>query len=174
VIDEKTSDPLWPTTLADRPELMREMWVHAGQQHAEFDPSCGATQVFAPCCGRKTAAFTVVSLHGLTTVIRGGNHLPPQDHDWACDGCLHLLILDNSNGWTWSKLYRALGAPADIIRHYRAEELMLAAEKKAHADDGARAPHLRVGVNPQLEYEKAHASLPAGVREIPGTDRPDV
>jgi hypothetical protein len=174
VIDEKTSDPLWPTTIADRPELMRQLWVHEGQQHAEFDPSCGATEIFAPCCGRKTAAFTVVALHGLETIIRGGNHQPPQDHDWACDGCLHLLILDESNGWTWSKLYRALGAPAGIIRHYRAKEIEHDEEMKSHAADATRAPDQRTGFNPQVAYEKAHASLPAGVREIPGTDRPDV
>jgi hypothetical protein len=160
VIGEKSSDPLWPTTIADRPELMRALWVHEGQQHAEFDPSCGATEIFAPCCGRKTAAFTVVALHGLETIIRGGNHQPPQDHDWACDGCLHLLILDNSNGWTWSKLYRALGAPAKTIRHYRAQEMQIEAEKRIHAEDAMRDPAERIGANPQHEYEKAHASLP--------------
>lgn len=166
------SDNKWPTILADQPVLMRQFWAHEGEEYAQFDPSCAATTVFAPCCGRKTAAFTVVSLQGLKTVIRGGNHLPPRDHDWACDGCLHLLILDVSNGWTWSKLYRALGAPAEIIRYYRAKEMQLDAENIGHAADALRPPLERLGVNPQTEFEKAYASLAAGIRELPGTEAP--
>lgn len=150
----------WPRTLADDPEEMRRFAVHP----EAFDPSLTTTPVSAPCCGRRTVADTVVSLHGLETEISAGNHQPKRNHDWACDGCLHLLVLDPANDWTRAKLARALGAPHNVIRHERALELVHQAERAAGDKSFDR----------KREYEKAHASLPANVRALPGTERPDV
>lgn len=154
----------WPVTLADQPALMEKLAVHQRDEFGGgvFDATCSTTMVFAPCCGRKTAADTVVSLKGFKTEIRAGNHRPKKDLDWACDGCLHLLIADQSNGWTWSKLFRALGAPADVIRFHRAQELAREEEVRRSGE------WLDLG---EL-HERAHASLPANVREIPGTEQP--
>jgi hypothetical protein len=138
-----------------------------------FDPTDPGTQVWAPCCGRRTPAFTIVSLAGLTTEIKGGNVRPKANLEWACDGCLHLLILDESNGWTWSKLYRALGAPPDIIRYYRAKEIALDEERASHAAEAKLSAGEKVGFNPQTAFEQAFAALPDSAN-IPGTDRPDV
>lgn len=162
----------WPITLADRSALMRELAVHK----TNFDPSCGHTLVWAPCCGRRTPADTIVSLHGLRTEIRAGNHLPKRDHDWACDGCLHLLVLDDSNGWSWSNLFAALGAPDHIVRHHLAQEI----EREARLDTNRRdADRQRQGLepagfNPQEIYETAHEHLPLDLSTIPATRRPDV
>jgi len=98
---------------------------------------------------------------------------PKRDHDWACDGCLHLLVLDGSNDWTWSKLYRALGAPSDIIRYYRAKEIALDEERASHAADAKLSVDQRVGFNPQIAFEQAYAALP-DTADIPGTEAPDV
>lgn len=164
----------WPTTLADRPLLMRQYWAREGEENAVFDPTLSTTLVFAPCCGRRTPADTVVSLEGLVTEIRGGNTRPKANLDWACDGCRHLLIADLSNDWTWSKLFRALDAPAEVIRHERARELQREAEQKSN-DDNARLPSMdRTAFKPGEAYENALASLPVDARELPGTERPDV
>lgn len=162
----------WPVTLADRPGLMLEYWARAGDPNAEFDPTLSTTLVFAPCCGRRTPADTVVSLEGLVTEIRGGNFRPKANLDWACDGCRHLLILDESNDWTWSKLYRALDAPAEVIRHERARELQIEAEVIAHAEDALKPSIERIGINPTVAYETALATLPIGERDLAGTELP--
>lgn len=164
----------WPVTLADRPLLMRRFWAREGEEDAVFDSSLSTTLVFAPCCGRRTPADTVVSLSGLVTEIRGGNIRPKANLDWACDGCRHLLILDQSNSWTWSKLFRALGAPAEVVRHERAREIQQDAEQIAHATDALRPDSQKTGFNPGEAYDVALASLPVGVRELLGTERPDV
>lgn len=164
----------WPVTLADRPLLMRKHWAREGEEHAVFDPTQSTTLVIAPCCGRHTPADTVVSLEGLVTEIRGGNCRPKADLDWGCDGCRNLLIADQSNGWTWSKLYRALGAPPEVIRHERAKELTREAERKSNTDDALLPSVNRTGFRPGEAYESALASLPVNVRELPGTERPDV
>lgn len=155
----------WPVTLADRPALMQRYYVRAKEAPDTFDPSLRTTFVFAPCCGRRTPADTVVSLAGLNTPICGGNRLPKTNLDWACDGCRHLLILDTSNGWTWSKLYRALGAPAEVVRRERARELVRVAEQTAKI--------ARVAFRPGDEYQAALNSLPADTTNVPGTERPD-
>lgn len=150
----------WPVTLADRPEMVAALAVH----RQGLDPSCRHSMVKAPCCGRRSPADTIVSLRGLKTEIRGGNHRRKEDLEWACDGCLHLLIADQSNGWTWSKLFHALGAPHEVIRHHRARELALEQERAAAGE----------WFNPQEAYEHAHRSLPHGMRDLPGTERPDI
>lgn len=151
----------WPRTLADDSALMRKLAVHRDG----FDSACRHSLVVAPCCGRHVAADAIISLHGLKTEIRGGGFQAKRDHDWACtDGCLHHLLADPSNGWTKSNLLRALGAPAETIRHERARELAHEAMAQAHAKGH--------GANPGDEYEKALASLPANVRELRGTEAP--
>lgn len=159
-------------TLADRPELMRALAVRP----EAFDPTCSLTPVWAPCCGRKTPADTIISLEGLTTEIRGGNHLPKQNLNWACDGCRHLLILDESNGWTWSNLFAALGAPDHIVRHYLAREIEQEARLAADRDDAIRrrAGQPLVGFNPQEVFETAHEHLPEDLSTDRATQRPDV
>lgn len=151
----------WPRTLADDAKLYRRLAVHPD----DFDPTCRHGLVVAPCCGRRVAADCIVALHGLKTVIRGGNHRPPKDHDWACTDCLHLLVRDPKNGWTYSKLARALGAPAGAIHHERAKELVHEARLAANK---AGQPH-----SEEQEYAKARASFPDGVRELPGTEAPN-
>lgn len=149
-------------TLAQRPDLMRRL----AARPETFDVSCAHTMVYAPCCGRKTPADTVVSLEGLKTEIRGGNHLPKRDHDWACDGCLHLLIHDEENGWTWSNLFATLGAPDVAIRHYLALEVLGEAEREA----GKK----REWIKPGEIYEAAYEHLPADLKTDRATMRPDV
>lgn len=156
----------WPVTLADRPLLMRQYWVHANKPGAVFDPTLSTTRVFAPCCGRKTPADTVVSLEGLVTEIKGGNYRPKANLDWACDGCRHLLIADQSNGWTWAKLFHALGAPASAIRYERAKELVRE-EERAASDR-------KEWFSPGEAFERVHSNLLSDVRDLPGTERPDV
>lgn len=155
-----TTSSRWWHSLADHPQAMRSVAVHRDG----FDESCAHSLVVAPCCGRHRRADSIVALHGLKTVIKGGNHLPARDHNWACTDCLDLLVRDPSNGWTWSKLYRALGADAGTIRHHRARELQVEEEKADHAAGR--------GHNPQESFEKHHAALASGVRELPGTEPP--
>lgn len=151
----------WPITVADRPDLM-ELWtVHPD----DFDPTVRGTMIKAPCCGRKTAADTVVSLEGLVTEIKGGNVRPKQDLDWACDGCLNILIADPTNGWTWSNLYNALGAPDDVLRHYVAQEAM----KEAERDTNTR----KEWFNPVETLEQIEEALPADMKSDLATQRPD-
>lgn len=151
----------WPTTLGDDPKLMEQYAV----DQEGFDATCAHTQVFAPCCHRRTPADTVVSLKGLQTEIRAGNILPKQDLEWACDGCLHLLILDKSNGWTWSNLYTALGAPDDVIRHYLSLEVL----DEYRADANAR----KEAFNPGDIFDTAYANLPPDLANDLSTRRPD-
>lgn len=152
----------WPITLVDRPALMKQL--AADPDH--FASACTTTPVWAPCCGRKTAADTVVSLAGLKTEISGGNHQPKRDHDWACDGCLHLLVADQSNGWTWSNLFNALGAPDDVLRHYVAVE----ACREANLAASKRGEWFNEGE----VYDLVYSSLPVNLKSDRATQRPDV
>ena len=152
----------WPITLADRPAMMLSLAVHPDH----VDPARSHTLVWAPCCGRRTPADTIVSLQGLTTEIRGGNYLPKRDHDWACDACLHLLIADQSNGWTWSNLFTALGAPDAVVRHHLALEVL----KEAERDASRRMEWLKPGEI----YDSAYANLPPDLSADLATMRPDV
>lgn len=151
----------WPVTLASRPDMMRELAIQA----ETFDPSCAHTKVRAPCCGRYAPADTIVSLKGLRTMIRGANILPKKDVEWACDGCLHLLIADGTNGWTWSNLYTALGAPDDVVRHCLALEVLKDAEQAA----SKRGEWLAPGD----VYDSAYANLPTDLSTDLATKRPD-
>jgi hypothetical protein len=131
----------------------------------DLDPSSSTSIMRAPCCGRHTPADTIVSLAGLQTEIRGGNYRPKENIDWACDGCIHILIADKSNGWTWSNLFSALGAPDPVIRHYLALEVLKEAELSASAKGE--------WVTPGEVYDVAYASLPIDLTNDRATQRPD-
>lgn len=141
----------WPPTLADAPGLLRAMQA---EPHMPVTPGL-VTVVRAPCCGRRTAAHTVIDVRAVAgTVVRGGGVREPVDHDWLCDGCVHRLYADQTNPWTPSKLYSALGAPPDAVRFLRAREL---ASEAATADHRAGRPH-----RPNEAHAAALASLPVG------------
>lgn len=150
----------WPTTLADHPEMMKAMTVHP----EAFDATARTTMVWAPCCARRTAADTVVSLAGLETLISAGNFRPKADLEWACDGCLNLLIADRSNGWTWGNLFNALGAPDEVLRHYVAIEACKEAELAA----------TKAGewFNESEVYEQVYDALPADMGSDVATQLP--
>lgn len=130
-----------------------------------FDPSVPHTRVQAPCCGRYTPADTIVSLEGLTTEIKGGNFRPKADLEWACDACLHLLVADESNDWTWSNLFSALGAPDDVVRHQLSLEVLKEAEQVASKRGEWMAP--------SEVYDSAYANLPADLTSDLATKRPN-
>lgn len=159
-------------SLADDQELMEAFAVHP----ETFDPAIPHTMVYAPCCGRRTPADTIAFLGGLSTEIRAGGLFPKADLDWACDGCLHILVNDESNGWTWSNLYAALGASPERIRFHVAREVELDAQRNAAVSDEALAKQglPRQGVNPQEIFEVAFENLPADLTNDPATQRPDV
>jgi hypothetical protein len=148
--------------MADFPDFMEAFAVH----HEVFDPTVRHTQVFAPCCRRKTAADSVVYLGELRTEIRAGNIMPKEDLDWACDACLNLLIADGANGWTWSNLYTALGAPDEVVRHELSLEVLKEAEQAASRQ--------KEWLNPGEVYDSAYANLPADLTDDIATQRPDL
>lgn len=168
----------WPLTLADDSAECRRLLV-LPHLHPEDEPIPRPARVRAPCCGRKTAADTVIDLRGITgTVLRGGNRNDARDHEWACDGCIELLLHQGPAGkgsppeWSRSALARELGAPASVIREYRAREIAEEAINRGHREDEQRPDNQRRGVDPGAEYARALASLPEGVRDLPGTARP--
>lgn len=149
------------TTIADFPEIAAPLLVYPER------PFTATSLVRCPCCGRRVTADSVVDVRAVPgTVIRGGGHRAPQDHDWLCDGGLHLVYHHQPNGWTRSKLYRALGAPAAVVREHRAREI-------AHAvrlsDAKAGRQH-----NEGDAYSAALNSLPEGTTALPGTEAPNV
>jgi hypothetical protein len=112
--------------------------------------------VTAPCCGRRTAADTILDLRAVPgTVVRAGGHGSPVDHDWLCDGCWNRLVADPRNTWTRSRLMSACGAPPDMVREHYARER---AEEMARADCRAGRDH-----RPEDALEMARAALPVGV-----------
>lgn len=117
-----------------------------------------AYSVYAPCCGRRVAADQVIDARTVPgTVVRG------RDHDWLCDGCWARMIRDPANGWKQSSWFRAVGAPAEVIRNVRAQEV--AEEKIAALPKGT--PFNRVA-----ERAAALAALPENTRDLPGTAHP--
>jgi hypothetical protein len=126
----------WDFTLADFPDMMRAC-VADKREHS--DPLCSSTLVIAPCCGRKTPADTVLDVRTISgTVVRGGGHQEPRDHEWLCDGCVHILYRDPSNPWTPSSLLEARGAPAALVHEHRARE---DAHERMQADFAADRSH---------------------------------
>lgn len=108
----------WSFTINDFPDLCRPYLVDPSS-----DPSVGTSEIYAPCCKRKTPADTVVDVRAIEgTVVSGGGAFEPRDHDWLCDGCLHRLYADPTNEWTKSKMLEARGAPAALVHRHRAEE----------------------------------------------------
>ena len=94
---------------------------------------------------------TVVSPLGQSKQLR-------VDADWLCDGCWSSLVRDKRNGWTESRLLRAVGESREVVLEVRAKEI-------------ARAKVLRDGGNMHEEYLVAFAALPA-TGEVPGTGHP--
>jgi hypothetical protein len=127
-----------PRTLADFPDLMRHHHVH-GDEH--FDPALPTTEVYAPCCGRRTPADTVSDVRGIPgTVVRGGGHLPARDHDWLCDACRTLLVWGPGSRWTHSRFLSAQGAPPNDIRLEYAREVAALVQSLDHAHKGIHEP----------------------------------
>jgi len=148
-------------TLADFPEIAAPLLVHPT---LPFGPT---SLVRCPCCNRATTADTVVDVRSAPgTVIRGGGNAKPRDHDWLCDGGLHLVYHHQPNGWTRSKLYRALGAPAVVVRQHRAKEL---AHEQQRADAANGRPH-----DAGAAFVAALATLPDNTTALPGTEAPNV
>jgi len=128
----------WSRTLADEPELMRRFWADA-KRGKVFDASNPSTMVLAPCCGRRTPADTVIDCRAIPgTIVRGGNWQEEKDHDWLCDGCVHILYRDPAKGWPRWKLLEARGAPAAHVQEHRARHL---AYQTQVADSRAGRPH---------------------------------
>lgn len=124
----------WSFTLADYPDLVRPLLVKPGS-----DPTRSTALVFAPCCGRRTPADTIVDVRAIPdTVVRGGGTGEPKDHGWLCDGCLDRLYRDPKNDWTLSKMLEARGAPAVLVNEHKAREWMAQAEREHHKRDVVR------------------------------------
>jgi hypothetical protein len=103
---------------SDYPDL-----VLAWRVHATDDPHNEDTEIYAPCCGRKTIACSVADVRMVPgTVVSGGGWRPPKDHDWLCDGCRHRLFIEHADAWSESKLFKARGAPIQIVHWHRAVE----------------------------------------------------
>lgn len=119
-------------SIADFPALMFELRAFRGPRDV-FDPACRATEVIAPCCGRKTPADTVLDVRAVAgTIVRG------VDHDWLCDGCSSRLVRDPANDWTQSKLMERCGAKPETVRSLKQRERVRQMEKESNA---AGRPH---------------------------------
>lgn len=139
-------------TLADFPAIAEPLRLHRDEP---WD-SARVWMVVAPCCGRRTAADTVVDVRDVSgTVVRAGGHQAPRDHAWLCDGCVHRLFADPHNAWTRSTLLSACGAPPERVREHHAREL---ADAAAQADFKAGRSH-----RPEAAHAAALASLPVGI-----------
>jgi len=137
-------------TLASFPALVAPCLVFENG-----DPTCSHVEVIAPCCGRKTAADSILDVRDAPgTVVAGGGHLPPKDHDWLCDGCRHRLYADPSNDWTRSRLYSAVGSDPEHVRMLHAREL---ADQAAYWDHAHRGEH-----RPGDTLDAILVSLPVG------------
>lgn len=157
---------MWPPTLWDeiealdgspeaRAALLDTVAVYPGQ---EVRPTMSVT---APCCGRRTAADTVIDARGVPGSVVRGVDLP-----YLCDACWTRMIRSPDNGWTRSKWWRALGADAETIRQHRAREVAEQAIQRARdAGEGYRRHEL---------VQEALSGLPSGVRDLPGTERPPI
>lgn len=146
-------------TLAEVPEIAQPWLVYPDRP---FTPT---SLVRCPCCGRQVTADTVVDVRTLVgTTIRGGNHQAPRDHDWLCDGGLHLVYHHQPNGWTRSKVYRALGASAAIVLEQRAREIAMDVFR---ADAKAGRSH-----RAEQALADARAGLAENTLDLPGTEPP--
>ncbi len=151
-------------TIADDQAWLR-LHLAYPERHPEGEPVPRWARVLAPCCRAECAADSVLDLRGCGgTFFRAGSRHAELDHDAACTGCLFLLLYVSGGGWTLSRIARAHGEPAEVVRHLRALELRAAAEREA---GNAERPF-----DPNAEYERALASLPSDGRAIPGTEPP--
>jgi hypothetical protein len=156
-----------PKTLADDPNEMRARLVHQDRISQLMGPLLATADVYAPCCGRVTAADSVIDLRMVPgTEFRAGNRRARMDHWWACCGCRWLLVNGEDSPWTHSKLARAIGASHEVVHELRARELRDEVVRKAHKEGR--------GIDPEAEYRRALASLPTGTVELEGTEPPKV
>ena len=151
---------LWDAVQTDNDLFVQvvPLYVWLDQAEMPFRPSMS---VLCPTCGRKTSADAVLDTRAITDTIvspLGRSKRARADADWLCDGCWSALVRDKRNGWTESRLLRAVGAPRDVVLEVRAKEI-------------ARAKVLRDGGNQHDEYLKAFAELPS-TGEVPGTQHP--
>lgn len=165
--------PAWPHVMAHEPDEVRARLVHPVEH---FDPDCPHTLVYAPCCGRRMPADAILDLHDVPgTVVAGGNHRPPQDHDWLCTDCMGILLADPVSGWTRPSLFAAMGAPDDVLRHELARLITdreeLAHHKRMH-EDAMRGVFTLKGYRPVESYQAHHASLATIPRDHPLLQRP--
>ena len=109
----------WGKTLADDTESLQELLTEPRE-----DPPPSAT-VEAPCCGRECGADMVVDSRGVPGVGR----------NWLCDACRAELLRDPSNEWTKPRLFRAMGAPAAVVRKERVRELVEERRREATERD---------------------------------------
>lgn len=122
------------------------------------DPTIPWVEVYAPCCGRRTAADSILDVRAVPgTVVRGGGHQAPRDHEWLCDGCRQRLYADRGNDWTRSRLYSAVGSDPDHVRFLYARELAELVAMLDHRHD-RRNEHRPGGV-----LETILEGLPAGL-----------
>jgi hypothetical protein len=110
-------------SLAHYPELVAPLRVHP----EPIESGC-LVEVYAPCCGRRTFADSILDVRAVPNTIVQGAHQPAQDHDWLCHDCRWRLYVDPANDWTPSRLCSAVGAAADVVREQYAHELAAQAE----------------------------------------------
>ena len=150
-------------TLWDAVQTDNELFVQVVPFYAWLDealmPFRPSMSVLCPTCGRKTSADAVLDTRAVTdTIVSPLGHSKRVDADWLCDGGASALVRDKRNGWTESRLLRAVGFPRDVVLEVRAKEI-------------ARAKVQRDGGNMHEEYTKAFAELPT-TGEVPGTEHP--
>lgn len=132
----------WGETLADDPEAFRE---HLKGDREDPPP---AATVLSPCCGKERAADMIVDARSI----------PGIDADWLCDGCRGNL-LRGPNDWTRPKLFRAMGAPAEVVRTERVRELV--GERRKAAMERGEDFHSREALE-AVQSEVSSTGMPAG------------
>ena len=151
---------LWDAVKTDHDLFVRVVpsYVLLDEAEMPFRPSMS---VLCPTCGRKRSADAVLDTRAIPhTVVSplGQSKRKRVNADWLCDGDASALIRDKRNGWTESRLLRAVGEPREVVLEVRAKEI-------------ARAKVQREGGNMHEEYVVAIAALPAS-GEVPGTEHP--
>lgn len=158
---ERHPSALWDKTLADEPSIA----LHFAVDPSVFDPDSPYNNVYAPCCGRVTPAMTVIDVRSVRgTIARGGNKFARRDHDWLCDGCMQILVADQSNDWTHSRLLEARGAPAQLIHEYRTRELAHEARRRDDAAVDENGQPKPIGHEPERAYADARTRVEADHR----------
>jgi hypothetical protein len=144
----------WDFTLADFPEIAVRylVWPRGGCYRTAL--------VYAPCCGRRTPADTVMDLRAVpNTHVRAAGKRPLADLDFACDGCVSRLLRDPSNPWTRSALLSAIGAPAAVVADHLIRERTDAAYRALWAQGQTRdSANLLAAITTQVHAEQRAAA----------------